>query len=341
MTPPTAAPEPAGAAPLAKLSAARKASYAIFLAVFVGMAVLNLGPLTLAGLFAYLILDLAHRRLRQAMPESLARWAALASFLVAAFLLGLVFWEFIRQAVRSMPHLMATVLPRIDDIASRYGFDLPFDTLHEFREAITDAIRENAVVVTRFTGLLTRRFFHIVAGVLIAITCFFAETRPETPHKSSLYDALRLELRDRLRGFMMSFERVFGAQIVVSGLNTIVTAIFLGVMGLPYIGFLVPATFVLGLLPIIGGVLSNSLIVAAALTLSTRLAIVALVFLIVMHKAQYLLNSHVLGSHLDSPMWIILLAIVVGELLLGVPGIVLAPALLHYVRVELKSLPVP
>ena len=215
------------------------------------------------------------------------------------------------------------------------------DTGPALREAITDTIKENALAVTRLTGLVTRRFFYIVVGILVAIFCFFGEAKAREHPAASLYDSLSRELHDRMLSFMLSFERVFGAQIVISGINTVVTAVFLAVMGLPFSTFLVPATFVLGLLPIIGGVLSNSLVVAAALTVSTRLAVVALVFLIVVHKAQYLLNSHVLGSTLGSPTWSILLAIVLGEILMGVPGIVLAPALLHYVRVELEAIPPP
>jgi predicted PurR-regulated permease PerM len=187
------------------------------------------------------------------------------------------------------------------------------------------------------TGLLTKRFFHILAGIIIAILCFFSETEP--PRGSTFYDAMRRELHDRLRTFMLSFDLIFGAQIMISVINTAMTAAFLSAMGIPFMAFLVPATFVLGLLPVVGNVLSNTLIVSTALILSPKLALIALVFLIVMHKVQFFLILHVVGDSLKSPMWLILLGIVVGELMLGVPGIVLAPALLHYLRVELQTLP--
>jgi predicted PurR-regulated permease PerM len=38
-------------------------------------------------------------------------------------------------------------------------------------------------------------------------------------------------------------------------------------------------------------------------------------------------------------MWETLLAILLGEVVLGVPGIILAPTLLHYAKEELRALP--
>lgn len=337
MTAPVAQAEPV-LKPLSSLSGPRKLSYVLFVLLFVLATALHLGPMCLAGLFAYLILDLAHRRLSQAMRPFYARWAAAVIFLVAATALGFVFWEFIRQAIEKLPRLLATSLPRVADMLAEYAIELPFETVQEVREAMADAVRENAIIVTRLTGLATRQFFYIVAGIIVAILCFFADPRAAA-YGPSLYDALRAELHDRLRTFMLSFERVFGAQLVISGINTVVTAVFLMVVGIPFIAFLVPATFVLGLLPLVGNIASNTLIVSAALTISPRHAAMALVFLVVIHKFEYILNSRIVGGSIESPMWLTLIGILVGEILMGVPGIVLAPALLHYARVELQTLP--
>ena len=38
-------------------------------------------------------------------------------------------------------------------------------------------------------------------------------------------------------------------------------------------------------------------------------------------------------------MWLTLLGIIAGEAVLGVSGIILAPAVLHYVRKELREVP--
>jgi len=110
---------------------------------------------------------------------------------------------------------------------------------------------------------------------------------------------------------------------------------------MPFRTFLTLTTFVCGMIPIAGNIISNTVIIAAALTRSNHLAVAALVFLIAIHKAEYFLNSRVMGVSIQLPMWATLLALLVGEALLGVPGVILAPTLLYYVRAELRLIPAP
>jgi predicted PurR-regulated permease PerM len=97
---------------------------------------------------------------------------------------------------------------------------------------------------------------------------------------------------------------------------------------------LIALTFICGLLPIIGNIISNTVIVFAAFTVSPRLALVALIYLVVIHKLEYFLNSKIIGDRIKNPMWLTLLGIVLGEKLMGVPGMILAPVVLHYIKVE-------
>ena len=65
----------------------------------------------------------------------------------------------------------------------------------------------------------------------------------------------------------------------------------------------------------------------------------ALIFLIAIHKLEYFLNGKIIGGRIHNPMWLTLLALIVGEKLMGVPGMILAPVVLHYVKVEASRLP--
>ena len=60
----------------------------------------------------------------------------------------------------------------------------------------------------------------------------------------------------------------------------------------------------------------------------------ALVFLVVIHKLEYLLNSKIIGDRIKNPMWLTLIGLVLGEKLMGIPGMILAPVILHYIKVE-------
>ena len=89
-----------------------------------------------------------------------------------------------------------------------------------------------------------------------------------------------------------------------------------------------------GLLPIVGNILSNTLIVFVGFTLSPRMALVALVFLTLIHKFEYFLNSKIVGDRIKNPLWLTLIGLVPGEKLLEIPGMILAPVVLHYIKVE-------
>ena len=93
-------------------------------------------------------------------------------------------------------------------------------------------------------------------------------------------------------------------------------------------------TFLCGLLPIIGNIISNTLIVAVSFTISPNMALIALIFLIAIHKLEYFLNSKIIGDRIKNPMWLTLIGLVLGEKLMGIPGMILAPVVLHYIKVE-------
>jgi predicted PurR-regulated permease PerM len=71
--------------------------------------------------------------------------------------------------------------------------------------------------------------------------------------------------------------------------------------------------------------------------MSPKMGLVALILLIIMHKLEYFLNSKIIGTRIDSPMWLTLIGLVIGERLMGIPGMILAPVVLHYIKLEASA----
>lgn len=320
------------------MTLARKVSYVLFAAIVFAIAGLRLADIALAGLFSYMILDLTHRRVSAHTAKPYARWVSLFIFLVVAAVLAYLFSRFVRQALSMIPRIVGTAIPRLDALATRVGIDLPFGNGQELRDLLMAEIKENARSITHESGLLTKGFFQIIVAVFIAVLCFMSGGRTPERLRGNLFDAVRLEFDSRMRVFMEGFEKVLGAQFMVASINAFLTGIFLVFMDIPYFLFLILTTFIFGMLPIVGNVLSNSIIVGTALTVSPRLAAISLVFLMIIHKLQYLLYSRIIGSSIDTPVWQILIGVLVGEALIGVPGIILAPAMLHYLREEMQAI---
>ncbi len=320
------------------ISGPRKASYALVAIALIAVARFGLSPCLLSGLVSFMIMDVTERRLREAKASPLfARGAAVAVFVLLSCLFGWIFINFLRVGVVRLPVLLDTVLPRLASFAERFGFDFPADNAKELRDLIVASIKDNTASIGKTSGLLTRGFFQVLLGMFIAMMRFL--TPPSKEHAGHLYDALRHEINDRVSRFMLSFELVVGAQVLIAALNTVLTTVFLHVMGFHFKTFLTLTTFVCGMVPIVGNVISNVFIVASGLVVSEKLAVVGLIYLVVIHKIGYLFNSRILGGSLGTPMWMTLLGIVVGEAVMGVPGVLLAPALLHYARAEMRTLP--
>src|SRR5207249_6022302 len=109
-------------------------------------------------------------------------------------------------------------------------------------------------------------------------------------------------------------------------------------VSLRYGPFVIGLTFLCGLLPIVGNLISNSIIVGIAFTISPRAAIAALIFLVGLHKLEYFLNSKIIGDRIKNPVWLTLLALIIGERLMGIPGMILAPVVLNYIKLEMSKI---
>ena len=321
------------------LSAPRKASYALVVLALAAVPRFDLGPALLAGLFAFMLLGLAEEALRGAGASSrAARWSAAALFAVVGVLLAAIFVSFIEVGVSRLPLLLDRLLPRLDALAGRFGLDLPVENVAELRRLILKTVEDHGQSATSASSLLTRGFFQIVVAVAVAVLRFLSG-----PMSFGGEDGLDAEFfrecGDRAALFSASFERVMGAQMLMAAVNAGLAALFLFSLRIPFRTMLTLATFICGMVPIVGNLISNTLIVAAALTRSDRDAMAALIFLVVVHKGGYFLYGRIVGRRIQIPTWAILLGLLVGEAVLGVTGAILAPALIYYVREELRAIP--
>jgi hypothetical protein len=106
---------------------------------------------------------------------------------------------------------------------------------------------------------------------------------------------------------------------------------------LPLTKTLIVLTFLLGLLPVIGNLMSNTLITIVGLSLSIWVAVAALGYLIVIHKLEYFLNARIVGGQISAKSWELLLAMLVFEAAFGLPGVA-GPIYYAYLKSELKRM---
>ncbi|MFH3862652.1 AI-2E family transporter, partial [Acinetobacter nosocomialis] len=106
---------------------------------------------------------------------------------------------------------------------------------------------------------------------------------------------------------------------------------------LPFAKTLTILTFMFGLIPILGNLISNTLTFIAALTISLGLAGVALLYLVLVHKLEYFINAKIIGHKINANAWEILLAMLIFESIFGLSGLIAAPIFYAYLKLELKD----
>lgn len=151
----------------------------------------------------------------------------------------------------------------------------------------------------------------------------------------------QLVLRVALMG--EAFRQIVAAQFWIAAFNTLLTALFLLVvlplwdLGLPYTPALITLTFLAGLVPIVGNLLCNAVITLVGLSVSPIAAVACLAFLILIHKAEYVINAKVVGKRTHMGVWELLSVMFVTEAVFGPAGLVAAPLFYAYLKKELKA----
>jgi len=305
-------------------------SYVIMAVLLVLIAWLHLATLLLTSLFGYFALRL--------FSFGRSKILGVAVYVVAVAAISYGLYYFSRQAYKTLPEIAETTIPAVVGYAEKQGIELPFTDYASARTVALNEVKEKFTNVGRYARVAVFQIAMLIIGLVVAVSLFInarweVEGDPDAV-KDSLYSTVVRELVVRFQTFYASFAKVTGAQITISAINTVLTAVFLFWNGYPYAMVIIVLTFLCGLLPIIGNLMSNTLIIGVGFTLSPRMAFIALIFLVVIHKLEYFLNSKIIGDRIKNPMWLTLLGLVLGEKLMGIPGMILAPVVLHYIKVE-------
>jgi predicted PurR-regulated permease PerM len=315
-------------------------SYGVLAVTIILAGLLHLGAPLLVVLFSYFAL-------RQLYFLTKRKWLALILFgvVVAGIATATVF--FTRAAILALPDVADTSIPSASAWAQKRQIELPFTDFESLRQVVIDALGQEANYlrnVANFAKSMTAVLVFCVLGV-VAAGSLFVKTgldpyRGTHRVKNNLYSICCDEVSTRFRDFYRSFATVIGAQLTISLINTGLTAIFLILVGMPHAPLLIGVTLLCGLVPIAGNLVSNTIIAFVALTVSFKLAIFAIVFLVLIHKLEYFLNSKIIGDRIRNPVWLTLIALIIGERLMGIPGLILAPVVLNYLRVEMLTVEV-
>jgi len=228
-----------------------------------------------------------------------------------------------------------TVLELRQKLPAEIGVYLP-EGAAEIQRMVANYMRAQAGALAltgrAWLGGLLFSYVGLIIGALAAVAAAPLQRRP-----------LAAEVHQRISTFGEAFRQIVAAQFWIAAFNTLLTAIFLLVLlplwgpRLPYTPALITLTFVAGLVPIVGNLVCNAVITLVALSVSPLTSLTCLIFLILIHKAEYVINAKVVGSRTQMRVWELLSVMFVAEAVFGPAGLVAAPLFYAYLKKELQA----
>jgi predicted PurR-regulated permease PerM len=326
------------------------AAYLIVSAGLLFVLMQHLVGALIVGLTLYLVLDRVSARFHGRMSHGVVRPLALlvvtSTFAALAVTGVALLVTMLRRGAGNVPEMMEQMADILGSVRLWLGglgrqFIPEVMTDAEEFQRIAQAWLKTHAQTLRAGGLwLGIGLVHVIMGALLAILVFF---RHVTRHDEDNRGPLARHLVDKVDRVAHAFGRVATAQVKISAVNTTLTALYLLVV-LPLFGIRVPfattlvvITFLCGLIPVLGNLISNTVITILSMGVSIGTAVASLAYLVVIHKLEYLINSRIVGGETDSQAWEILLAIIIGETAFGVGGVVLAPIVYAFVKRELRD----
>lgn len=303
---------------------------------------LHMAPTLLIGMLIYLLAKRLGDKLSLKMPEKPAR--LLAAVLITAIIIGvLTSAGILLSKTIGNEQNIAGLASKLGESVNDIKNDLPPtllsylpDSMLSLNSSVSDMIKEH----TRELGVAGKESLHTFAHILIAVVAALLLSIHSFGALAKSHPFAKA-MRERIELFGKAFENIVFAQIKISAINTVLTGIFLLIVlplfgvKLPYNKTLVVVTFIAGLLPVIGNLISNTVITVISIGVSFKVAIAALIFLIGVHKLEYFINAKIVGSKINAAAWELLLALLIMESLFGVTGLLIAPILYAYIKSEL------
>ncbi|WP_413706517.1 AI-2E family transporter [Ralstonia sp. Ralssp110] len=335
-------PELSPSAPTRSINAV---SYVLVAAMIAAVLWLHLLPAAIAGFLVYALARKLEARLRERsrLSQRAKAIAVICVSMIAALILaglGIGIGRLVEHG-----HGLEGMLTRIADVLDNVRESLPAAVVNyvpqsvtELRVQLVQMIKEHGHQVSTLGIDGLRASALMLVGLILGAMVAWSDTLDPEDHKP-----LAAALVNRLSRLTDAFEAVVFAQVKISALNTALAAIYLlGALPLfgqhvPYSKSLILLTFVAGLIPVAGNLISNTAIVVMSVTASLELAVASLIFLVVVHKLEYFVNARIIGSRIDARAWELILALIVMEALFGVGGVIAAPVLYAYMKRELTD----
>ncbi|PTX43107.1 putative PurR-regulated permease PerM [Christiangramia gaetbulicola] len=320
-------------------------------AIVLGTYFLFLGLTKAKGFFAPLltaiILSLVVLPLSQRMEKKMKRpLAAILNsvllFAISVGLMALVSYQ-VRSFAEDWPEIKETMTPKIEQFKSFALKHTPLDQ-EDIKEAKNSSSKMDSGTSDRIKAFMSGLSSFLANYLLTFVYVFFLLNYRQI-FKDFLMRIFPDEKRDTVKTIITKSAKVAPqyllGKLILMGLLAILYSIGLGISGVDNFILVSVIAAVLTLIPYVGNIIGFTMAVAFGFLTSgdTNVLIgIALTFTITQFVESYVLQPYVVGERVDVHPFFVIVAVILGNMVWGIIGMILAIPIMGIITVVLLNI---
>ncbi len=317
--------------------------YGVLALIVASLALLHLISLAVYFLFLFLLTDVVTNDLNRRFPGLHKTFLFWSLFIVGLAAVGFLTFIFLPVIIKDIPLYFNLI--REDSLRFIHALAVRFDIGIEdaaIKDVLFTQSAKSIGIAVKLVNTLSKEIIYVLFAFILNLLLYLEKGvvhRVFFTHESSLTAFLYRFCSARFSRFYRYFRKVMVGQFFISLINTSITSVVVLSLGLPHKVTLLCIVFLCGLLPVIGNLISNTILAVTALISSGVPAfIICLVLLVGIHKLEYFLNGKIIGTIIRLPMFATVLCLLAGEATLGVFGMIIAIPFALTLRDELNAM---
>lgn len=192
---------------------------------------------------------------------------------------------------------------------------LGINNISELYEKFITYINENLIIVAGSAFVVLK----VLIGSILGFVFYFSKL--EYRHKvENLEEAVINDLIKYGNKIFISFKNIIEIQVIVAILNTIIISIlsfafYLSGETLPFWYIIIPLTTIISLIPVVGNLLINFMLILCTLQISLIYVLIGVGSFLVAHKLELIVIGQKIKDKINISFILVLLSMLLGELL--------------------------
>lgn len=246
-----------------------------------------------------------------------------------------------------VPILITEIADMVDDLAvfkldlSKYKYGdylMPIINQIDFK----NYIKEGSNYIIKFASNVGSWSYNVIAAFILSI--FFQVENEKVKIFFEKFGKSRISwfynyMKYLGANFLNSFGKVIQAQIIIALINSVLSVIFLSILGFPKLLAIGAMVFILGLIPVAGVIISLIPLSIIAFNIGGFIIVMyVLILVVVLHSLEsYFLNPKLMSAKTKLPVFLIFLVLIISEHLMGLWGLLIGIPLFMFI-LDLMSL---